>query len=526
MAVQPNDPPDQESLSQIAETNVPSKPLREEDLLNSFGASGTQLVNGFLESDYNATLAGVQGLNTYDRMRKSDAQIFATLLVVELPIRSTKWYVEATKNDAGDVDAQSQEIAEFVEDALFEGMEQKWDDFLREALTMLPFGFSVHEKVYEADDDHVWIKKLASRRQRTIYKWEQEDHSAGVTQLLPQVKAEGENKGKNNISIPAGKLVVFSFRREGDNYAGVSVLRSCYKHWYIKDVLYKFDAVKHERQSVGIPMMWVPKGATPADMAEAKKIVKNIKANEQTGIVFPGPKLDGWDFAFADMHVASQSNLWESIDHHNREISKNVLAQFLELGATKNGSRAVSADHSELFLLGLQAVAQQIAETINQFVIKELVDLNFDNVESYPELKFKRIQKIDIEKISNAINLLTTAGNLRPDKQSEDQIREMLDLPPIPEDMPTREEQQQQAMDQEQAVAKAAGQTKGKPPAKGGGGGDATVVTHEPPGEYRRFSELVNNSLIIRLQNETHDPAGLKKKDSGSMTPKGAPGGR
>lgn len=93
--------------------------------------------------------------------------------------------------------------------------------------------------------------------------------------------------GFQEVSIPAEKLLVFSYRREGDNYEGTSVLRSAYKSYFIKDALYKFDAVRHERQSVGIPIIYLPDGASDDDKAEALQIVTNIRSTEQTGIVMP-----------------------------------------------------------------------------------------------------------------------------------------------------------------------------------------------------------------------------------------------
>lgn len=76
-------------------------------------------------------------------MRKSDAQIFATLLAMELPIRSTLWYIEPgeTEDGTGEQITTDQDyiIANFVEKALFEKMEITWDDFLRQALTMTTF---------------------------------------------------------------------------------------------------------------------------------------------------------------------------------------------------------------------------------------------------------------------------------------------------------------------------------------------------------------------------------------------------
>lgn len=362
-------------------------------------------------------------------MRKSDAQVFATLLAMELPIRATKWSVQPAVNDEGETGDQEHEIADFVQKALFEKMELAFDDFLREALTMLPFGFSIFEKVWTSDGQNVWLKKLATRKQTSIYRWQQDDGTAGIQQILPQPAVEGVNKDSNVTSIPAEKLLIFSFRREGDNYAGTSVLRSAYKSFYIKDSLYKFDSVRHERQSVGIPVIYLPDNATPEDKAEAFQIVTNIRSTEQSGIVMPGPKSAGWEFEFADTKASQSTNLFESIKHHNREIAKNILAQFLELGDTQSGSKALSEDQSDLFLLSLGAVAKQIADTINRFIIPELVNYNFDNVTNFPKLKFEKLGSVDYQKIATILSTLAGSEILKPDEDLEDYVRELLDLP-------------------------------------------------------------------------------------------------
>ena len=72
-------------------------------------------------------------------MRKTDAQVNASLLAMELPIRSTKWFIEPAYNSDGNTEEIDQHIADFVERALFDYMDNSWDDLLREILTMLPF---------------------------------------------------------------------------------------------------------------------------------------------------------------------------------------------------------------------------------------------------------------------------------------------------------------------------------------------------------------------------------------------------
>jgi predicted transcriptional regulator YdeE len=76
------------------------------------------------------------------------------------------------------------------------------------------------------------------------------DGQPGITQQLDAPLTTGPNKGQSNVSIPAQKLVIFTHRREGDNYEGRSSLRSAYKHWFFKDTLYRLDGIRHERQGV------------------------------------------------------------------------------------------------------------------------------------------------------------------------------------------------------------------------------------------------------------------------------------
>lgn len=414
--------------SQIRETEKPSKRLTLSDLARMQGASGTYIVHGFLENDYNADLAGTKGLEKYDEMRKSDAQVNAVLDAMSLPIRSTDWYIEAGKNEEGETDELCEEIREFVEEALFRKMEQAWDDHLREVLTFLPFGFCVKEKVYTlGGDGKIWLKGLEYRKQTTIYKWEQEDGTAGVMQILPSPKAGEDGKLISWVSIPSTKILLFTFKREGDNYAGISVLRSAYRHWYTKDLLYKFDAIKHERQSVGVPYIKLPKSASQEDKDTAIQILKDLRANEQTGIALPFD----WDFGFADLQATNTSDVWKSIDHHNQMIAKNALAMFMEIVGGEQGSRALSEDQSDFFLLALEAVARQVGDVHSRFLIPELVDLNFDvpATSYYPKLAHRKLGSVDYSTISTVLSTLISAGAVTVDDPLEDWTRKLLDLP-------------------------------------------------------------------------------------------------
>jgi len=415
-----------ESHAQDADTGKSSLRMNRE-----LGGSGTNLIQGIISEDYNQELSGLSGMQKFDLMRRTDAQINAVLLALELPIRATNWSVKPPEDEDGEIDEQAWEITDFVEDNLFNKLDRTWDNLLKEICTMFPFGFSLFEKVWGTDDEgNIILKKIAYRKQTTISKWETQEGLPGVEQISPNPIVGGENDGIQNVSIPATKLVLFTNQKEWDNYEGISVLRSCYKHWFFKDNLYRFDGVRHERQSIGIPMIYLGKGATDQDKDAALEIVKNIRGSEQTGVVVPWPRTEGWEFGFADLHASDSTNLFESIKHHNREIAKSILAQFLELGDTASGSRALSEDQSDLFLLCLTAAARNIADIFNRFVIPELVDYNYDGVKQYPTLEFDKIGSADLEKFSNIISTLVWSEVIHADENIEDHLRDMLSLPP------------------------------------------------------------------------------------------------
>lgn len=376
-----------------------------------YGKSGTYIIGGIIgQVDPNPKLDGRHGVKIFDKMRKTDASVRASLKAMKLPIIGANWYIESASEDAKD-----KEVAEFVQWCLFERMDMSFRDFLRQALTMLDFGFSVFEKVFDIDGGKIVWKKFAPRLQHTIVSWETEEGELGITQMLPT----GEK-----ISIPMEKLLVFVNEKEGDNWYGVSEIRSAYQPYFSKDLLYRIDSVAHERQGVGIPYVKIPQNAEPQEEAEAEELVKNMYANEQAYIKLR----DGWEFGFLDMKGGGTRQQTPSILHHDRQIAKNVLAQFLDLGSGASGSFALSKDQSSLFLLGLEAIAQQIAEIVSTYAIRQLVDFNF-TVTRYPMLRVNKIGQKNYQQLLSAVSQGVQIGVIHPDKKLEKYLRDVMELP-------------------------------------------------------------------------------------------------
>lgn len=411
---------------QKSSPNDPAPPTKKH-LQGERGQSGTLIFKGIITGEeYNANLTGSRGYEIYDIMRRSDATVRAALQVCKLPILAAPWTINPASDDKQDI-----LMADFVRNQLFgqDGTNEiSFIDFLREAMSMLDFGHSVFEKVYMPTKfegrTFIGLHKLGSRKQTSILKWEMSNGQPGIQQNL---------MSKPAVDIEMEKLIVFTHEKEGDNHEGISILRYAYKHWDIKDKLYLIDAIKLERQALGVVDIETPE--TNVDENVVDQLVegaRQLRANEEGYVRRPA----GYKVGFMDMKANTTADVMPSVSHHDRQIVKSVLAQFLELGATgDSGSRALSEDHSKLFILSLEAIAKTIKMVIQNNLVKQLIDLNFSAVPNgYPTIEFGAIGDENIAVLAEGVQKLVTANALTPDAEMEEYLRTVLHLPGMPDE--------------------------------------------------------------------------------------------
>jgi len=406
---------------------MPSEPVRDGAQL---GFTGTPVFGGFLRDmgEYNPQLEGLAAVRTYEKMRRSDAQVAATLLSCELPIRSATWEVKPASDDGLD-----REIAAFVRDNLFGGLEytspsgvktsQAWDDVLRNALLMLAFGASAHEEIYSIDGSMVRLARLAPRLPATFYRWITD--SDGET-LLALNQYGYRNMSYESVVIPADRLAVFTFNQEGANFFGRSMLRPAYMHWYIKHQLYRIDAIAGERNGLGVPTIEQGEGSSKEDREAAARWVQQLAAHEKTGLSLPA----GWKFALKGVE-GNVRDLYNSIQHHNIEISRTALAFFMNLGmgARSSGNRALADSQTDFFFIALQATADQIARTVSYTTIRQLVDYNWEGIRRYPELTVANLRARNFSETFDLLTRLAQSGIVIPYPELTQYVTREMGLP-------------------------------------------------------------------------------------------------
>ena len=367
-------------------------------------------------------------LTTFDYMRRRNGSVIAGYQAVTLPIERTSWRIDGTDCDPQVARHVAQDFGlPLLGEAPSNPGRTKgrfsWSEHLRFALEMIVFGFYPFEQVYGYDDaGRVRLRKLAPRPPRTV---------SGIDVArdggLEAVRQWGTaGRGTTETRIGVDRLVVYSYRRDAGSWWGNSALRPTYKYVLMEDPVLKVWAQLIERTGMGVVTYTGPENPQdPAlDLAEGLKMAQALRAGSQAGAAVPFGaelKLQGLQGAIPDARAFAQ--------YGKDSILEAFLANFLKLDA-KGGSYALASVQEATFTQSLQALAQQVADTVNSHVIEDLVDLAFGPGEAAPRLVF--------DEIGSRINLTLeglvalTQGErpvLYPDKEVEQHVRARLGLP-------------------------------------------------------------------------------------------------
>ena len=379
----------------------------------------------------------------YESMRRQDAQITSIMRAITLPVIRTGWRI--------DPNGARKDVVQFVSDNLrlpIVGVDEddkpkskkrdrsrfSWTEHVRLALLMCQYGHMFFEQVYTlADDGKYHLAKLAPRLPRSIsaINVARDGGLVSIAQyemgsLSGGYIAPGAGGG---TEIPVSRLVAYVNEREGGNWIGNSVLRPAYKNWILKDRLIRTQAQTIDRNGMGVPVYYAGPLDTQDDLETGKSIASGYRSGDSSGTAVPnGAKLrmQGVEGALPDAEPA--------IRYHDEQMARAVLAHFLNLG-TQTGSWALGSTFADFFVMSLQTLAQSIADTANQHIVEDLVDINFGEDVVAPLIVPDEIGSRH-DATADAVALLLNSGAVFPDRKLEQALRIQYGLPPADPDEP------------------------------------------------------------------------------------------
>ena len=300
------------------------------------GQSGRANFYGLPQPDeLNPELIGTTGLRRFNEMYRSDAHLRRLVLAAWSPVVAGTWTLEPFGGD--DATDQDRQIAEDIWWMLTQWMTPNFFEHLYQVgPLLLRSGFCPCEQIWATVKRNgktlLGPRKLDIRLPISIWRWWQDDFGelTHIGQILPS---------RADVIIPATELVYYRLGAEGDNWAGVSLLRNCYKNAVLKDRLERIDSIGQERKAVGVPIIYPPTSASPQVKAQVERLVASMHTSEVAYLMMPGPKAgsqgsngvpqEEWLIDVIKFDSSSGEGIMNSIAYHQQAIAASFLPTFL-----------------------------------------------------------------------------------------------------------------------------------------------------------------------------------------------------
>ena len=398
-------------------------------------------------------LRGKQAAEVYREMAQNDALIGAILFAIEMVLRRVEWEVPPKGQDDYHL-ARADFLYSCMQD-----MSMPWEEVVSDGLTMLEQGFAWMEIVYKKrqstdidapgeirtkfPDGKVGWRKFVLVPPETIEDFVLDDFG-GI-----QACIQGAGFGTDRVVIPIEKSV--HFRTTSRSPRGKSILRNVVQSWYRRKRIQEFEGIGIERDLAGLPVMYVEHAtlANATKMADYQNIVRNVRRDEQEGILLPAIKEEGRPLepiARLDLLTsggARQFNTNEIINRYGREIAVAVLQDLVILGHEKIGTQALASEKRDLSDTALQTWLNHEAAVLNTHAVPRLFALNGESLEELPELVPGELRPTDVIEFSQAVKAAADAGFIFDDPDAVNEVRRRLGFAPLsPEEMKLLDEVQ------------------------------------------------------------------------------------
>lgn len=373
------------------------------DLDNELGTTGGTLSDLYLK---NYKPKKKVTIKDFREMKDNDGTVRSLYEILRMPILANSWRVdtEDVENDA------AVEQARFIEDQFKlpphkGGMTTPFLLVIKRMLKSIIDGYQLFEKVFTlSPDGKIVLRKLAPRDSCSVTLLT--DDKGGFAGYEQSYYSKEQRKIVK-VTVPPEYCLLFTYNKDEDELYGQSAFQSAYYHFDRKRRLYYL----YEQS--------VEKGAMPPKMLEVlednddDESTKRSNLNAMTNFGVDSAVLVPTGYALKPYEAGKgRIDPMPGIDHHNAEIARSVLAQFILLGnqSGDTGSFALSKSHSDIFMMALRGVMNELEEHFNSYIIPQLIDYNFDTP-YYPEFHYNNMTDDTREFIESVFTEIVKKSN-------------------------------------------------------------------------------------------------------------------
>lgn len=321
------------------------------------------------------------GVRLYEKLLR-DPQVFSLWQQRTLALQACEWEVLPASDKRDDV-----RRAEFVKQVL---SQTNFDRASRSLMQAVITGYKPVEIMWEVSEGDIWISQFRPRRpSRFLFDMENRPRMLTLRNTW-----DGE-------PVPERKFNIWSYGSTDFNPYGLGLGYQLFWYVWFKKHGIKFWAWFTETFAAGTPVGKYPQGAEDEDKKRLLKHVKDIR--RKTGITIPN------DFAIEILEAkrAGEKTYEGLCEYMDRAIAKVLVGQTLTSEEGRSGSRALGQVHGDVKREIVKADADDQCESLNEQMVKWLVDYNFPPSRArYPKVWRRTEPEVDLEALAGRDKIL------------------------------------------------------------------------------------------------------------------------
>lgn len=388
------------------------KQLPARDLTKEVGVAGEVIFEGMEAEESRADKVSIKD---YREMLDKDPTVESLFNIFTLPIIAATYRIDADEEDVDEEQAKSIR-KNLLEPPHKGGMESPFTLFTDQLLMAVVDGFALWEKVYKIENGRYVLRKLAYR------------DSIGVTLIRD---AEGGYGGARQVVSYGGKPIditlkpyktfLFTHNKARSPLYGRSSLTSLRKPYQKKAKLEYLDSIALQADAIKPKILrrvdntLIDNKDDPKSSGLKNKVLDALSKLGERKAVASIP------FGYEVQELTQNGrDPHKSIERQNSEMARAFMATFSLMssqGSSDVGSYALSDNLKDMLMISLKAFMTKVEEHINQYIIADLIDLNYAQPH-YPEFHYDDITSDTVQVIADAFMKL-----LEKDRISDEMVQ-------------------------------------------------------------------------------------------------------
>ena len=356
------------------------------------------------------------------RKMREHYQIGSSLHVLTFMLHQLDWHVECDDKK--------------VADWCTINLEQIWTRLIRAMSTAFAFGFSANAVEWENDPNEgkLRLNKIKDLiPEECEVSWKYVDSALKSNSDTGQMQApkipifDGIQRRGTSYRVPVENSLWYPLLMENGDYKGRQLLRTAFQPWFFSTLIHLYQNKYFERFGEPVPIGRAPyndkvtmNDKTVYGYDLMATILSNLRS--RSAVVLPNTRSkeglnDQPEFDYQVEYLESQmrgADFERYLTRLDEEMSLALFTPLLLLRTADAGGFNQGIAHTQVYLWMLNAVAGDIAEYIDKYILRYMAIYNFGPKAKTPRIRFRKLGVAQQETLRAIVQSLIQKGMVKP----------------------------------------------------------------------------------------------------------------